>query len=177
MTNTSKRAAALEAELTEKGLVIQFANGQTLLLESGMLNSDIQHAAMWHGLKQKLCDAAAISRDPDTGRAATVATKYAAVKAVYDRITGADGEAPSWNSRRDGAGAATGGLLFRALCRMYDGKKTPDELRTFLSGKSKEEQAALRKNKRVAEIIEEIKAESAKDNGADGDGLLAELGD
>lgn len=122
----------------------------------------------WHGLKQKLVDAAAISRDPETGRAATIDTKKRAVAEVHERLL-----AGQWNKVREGV--ATGGLLLSALIRMYDGRKTREELEVYLSGKTDAEKAALRVNPKVAAIIEAIKAERAITSGTDSNALLAEL--
>lgn len=183
MTNatTPKTPAAVSAEIaldtptggssSNDSLRLTFANGQTLVLQVGDLSPAVLAQALMHGLKQKLVDAAAISRNPDTGRSASIADKYEAVKEVYDRLLSGQ-----WNKTREGGGA-TGGLLFRALCRMYDGKKTPEALREFLDGKTDAEKAALRKNTKVAAIIETIRAESAKTDGVDADGLLDELND
>jgi hypothetical protein len=66
-------------------------------------------------------------------------------------------------------------LLLQALCRMYAGRKTADELRAFLADKTDAEKTALRKNPRVAAIIEEIRAETGKAANIDTDGLLGEL--
>lgn len=129
----------------------------------------IEQAAL-HGLKQKIVDAAALSRNPDTGRSATAADKYNAMREVLDRIM-----AGEWNKAR-GDGTGAGGLLFAALCRLYT-IKTPEEIRAFLDGKTAAEQAALRKNPKVAGVIETIKAERAKDapDDLDTDDMLAEL--
>ena len=169
--NDTKRNATISAAINNNALTLTFANGETLIMHGDTLNSDMQRYAMMHGLKQKLVDAAAISRNPETGRAATVEDKYQAVKTVYDRLL-----AGQWNSTREGGGA-TGGLLLQALVRMYDGRKTPDELREFLAGKSDAEKTALRKNPRVATIIEEIRAETGKNSAIDTDELLGELED
>lgn len=154
-------------------LTLAFANGKTLTVKSDELSADIISQAIMHGLKQKLVDAAAISRNTDTGRPASIEDKYNAVREVYDRLY-----AGSWNKiRAAGEGKSSGGLLFKALCRMY-ASKTPEQVRAFLDAKTKEEQAALRKNPRVAEIIETIRAEEAKDNATDhdaSDALLAGL--
>ncbi len=124
----------------------------------------------WHGLKQKLVDAAAISRDPATGRAATVETKRDAVRAVWSTLQGGD-----WFRNRGEGGTGTGGLLYRALVRLYDGRKTPDDVRAFLDGLTDAEQAALRRTSRVAAVIEQIRAEDDKTGarGIDGEDLLA----
>lgn len=153
-------------------LQLTFANGERISLRVGDLHPSIVAQAVMHGLKQKLVDAAAISRNTDTGRAASIDDKYAAVKEVYDRLL-----AGEWNKRREGAGTGAGGLLFRALCRMYAGKKSADDIKAFLEAKTDAEKAALRKNARVAAIIEEIRAESVRPGDVDSDDILAGLGD
>ena len=158
----------------QHAMTLKFANGEEIRVNRAELSDEILRHAVMHGLKQKLVDAAAISRNPDTGRSATVADKYAAVREVYDRLL-----AGNWNKGRgegSGSGAGAGGLLFRALCRLYS-RKTPEQIRTFLAGKGRDEQAALRKNPRVSAIIEEIKAEMAEPGDGDGEDQLAELDD
>lgn len=169
--NDTKRNATITATIINNTLALTFANGETLTMRGDALTSDVQQYALMHGLKQKLVDAAAISRNPETGRPATVEDKYQAVKTVYDRLL-----AGAWNATREGGGA-TGGLLLQALVRMYAGRKTPDELRAFLADKTDAEKTALRKNPRVAQIIEEIRAETGKAASIDTDGLLGELED
>lgn len=175
-TNDAKRNTAIEGEIltepsgTPYGLKLAFANGKELTITAGQLSADLRAYAAIHGLKQKLVDAAAISRDPVTGATATIDTKYDAVREVYDRLL-----AGEWNKRRgDGAGAGEGGLLYRALCKFYDGKKSPEVVREWLATKGKAEQAALRANARIAEIIEEIRPKAA-DADAKAAGLLDEL--
>jgi hypothetical protein len=165
----TKRNAAISATIDGNTLMLTFANGKTLIMRGDALTSDVQQYAMMHGLKQKLVDAAAISRNPETGRAATVEDKYQAVKTVYDRLL-----AGQWNATREGGGNA-GGLLFQALCRMYAGRKTAEDIKAFLAEKTDAEKTALRKNPRVAAIIEEIRAEQGKTANIDTDELLGEL--
>lgn len=167
--NDTKRNATISATITNGTLALTFANGETLTLRADALTTDMQQQAIMHGLKQKLVDAAAISRNPETGRAASVEDKYQAVKTVYDRLL-----AGAWNATREGGGA-TGGLLLQALCRMYAGRKTPDELKAFLGDKTDAEKTALRKNPRVAQIIEDIRVEQGKIANIDTDELLGEL--
>ena len=150
-------------------LHLKFANGKELAITASQLANNVMEYAILHGLKQKLVDAAAISRNPETGRPASPDDKFQAVKAVYDRLL-----AGQWNATREG-GSGNGGLLFQALCRMYEGRKTPEEIRAFLDTKTDAEKAALRKNPRVAQIIEEIRAEQGKAAGIDTDELLGEL--
>ena len=167
MTN-DRRTPAIECTTGDKQLTIEFSNGQTIYVWLGELNSTIIEQATLHGLKQKLVDAAAISRNPDTGRSATIDDKYNAVREVYDRLLSGQ-----WNKGRgDGSSTGNGGLLFRALCQMYPGK-TPEALRAFLDGKTKSECAALRATPKIAAIIDTLRAPSGD---VDTDGLLAELG-
>lgn len=157
--------ATVNPDLNE--LKLEFAHGKVLFVHPDKLTAELQRMAKLHGLKQKLVDAAAISRNPDTGRSATIEDKYAAVKAVYDRLLSG-----AWNEPREGGGA--GSLLYKALCRMQP-SKTPEAIREWLDKKSDAEKAALRKNPKVAAIILEIQAENAKDEGIDSEALLGEL--
>lgn len=163
------RQAQITVERIANNLVIEFAHGKRVELNPFDLAEEIREHAVFHGLKQKLVDAAALSRNPETGRSASIEDKYQAVKTVYDRL-----RAGHWNAVREGGGA-TGGLLLQALCRMYAGRKTPDELKAFLADKTDAEKTALRKNPRVAQIIEDIRAETGKAASIDTDELLGEL--
>lgn len=169
MANTqteAKRIPALEVETNDYGLTIKFANGKRLMLESSQLTQDIQRIATVHGLKQKLVDAAAISRNAETGRSATVDDKFNAVKDVYDRLL-----AGAWNAER---GEGSGTLLLQALCRLHADKPASD-IKEWLAKKSDDEKKALRANPKVAAIVVAIQAERAKVEGIDSDAMLNEL--
>lgn len=174
MTTVSKAPAKVSAIVTAiegSMLRVTFATGEMLTLDADKLSPDIQTQAIMHGLKQKLVDAAAMSRNPDTGKSATIADKFAAVKEVYDRITG---EAPTWNAVREGGGNS-GGLLYRALVRFYADKRTADEVKVWLDARTDDEKSALRKNPKIAAIIAEIQAEKPDVAKVDTDALLAGL--
>jgi hypothetical protein len=172
MTNETKRTPAIEAGIdfptpSVGRLCLTFSNGAQLEIRTDRISADISLQATLHGLKQKLVDAAAISRNPDTGRSATIDDKYAAVKEVFDRLMSGQ-----WNKTREG-GAPQGGLLFRALCILYPAK-TPDALREFMASKTPTELAALRKVAKIAAIIDTLRAEASD---VDGDALLDGLDD
>lgn len=161
MTTTTK-TPAIDATVTPAGdmvnggLRLAFANGKLLTLQLSDLSPDIIEQATLHGLKQKLIDAAAISRNPDTGRSATVDDKYNAVHEVYERLL-----AGQWNKvRGDGTGTGSSGLLFRALCVAYP-TKTPAQIRAYLATKNLSEQATMRKSDKLATIIEDLRAKDA----------------
>ena len=172
-SNETKRTPVIETTTDVERNVLELVciTGDKLLVNPQELSADVLRMAILHGLKQKLIDAAAISRNPDTGKSATPDDKWSAVRAVYDRLI-----AGQWNAARGEGTGAGNGLLFRALSRMYPAK-TADQLREYLDGKTKAEQAALRANPKVAAVIEEIKAESVKAGNVDSDSLLDELGE
>lgn len=173
MTEQAKRIPAIAVEcildndIPSQDRVSVSGGGRHLFtLAVDMLTPEILRYAVLHGLKQKLVDAAAISRNPDTGRSASVDDKIAAVNEIFARLM--TGE---WNKRREG-GSGTGGLLFRALCIMYPDKPA-DAVREFLAKKSDAEKAALRRNPKVAAIMDTLRDEGDVDS----DALLGELGD
>ena len=176
-TAPKKLATAVTATITDTGaLSVVFSNGKSMLVHPNMLLPEITAHAVLHGLKQKLVDAAAIGRDPDTGRTATIDDKYNAVKEVFDRITGANGATPTWNKvRTDGNGSkpGTGGLLVRAMMMITN--KPRDFILATLEAKTKEEIAALRKNPRIVEAIAKLQIEQANTSGIDSDALLDSL--
>ena len=173
MTTTTQKKD-IEARIADDGaLILEFRHGEMLKLHPESLNPEIQRMAMLHGLKQKLVDAAAISRDTTTGRAATIATKYDAVREIFDRITHAT--APSWNKPRTGGTGGQGGLLARAIARY---KNVPVEAaKAYIDRLTDAQKQALRVDPRIATIINELRAESAKPAGIDTDALLGGLDD
>lgn len=171
-SRTMTKVNFIETNVAGNTLTLTFANGEVLVVDTMQLTPEITLAAMLHGLKQKLCDAAAISRNPETGRSATVEDKFAAVREVFDRITSAEG---TWNKTREsGSGGNSGGLLFRALCQIYSGKRTPEQITEFLAKLNDADKAALRKQPRVKTVIDELRPTSADDTATS---LLDELGD
>ena len=173
-TTTTKKD--IEATVGDDGtLILEFRHGETLRVHPETLNPEIQRAALLHGLKQKLVDAAAISRDTATGRAATIVTKYEAVKEIFDRITGAGGEAPSWNRPRAGGAGGQGGLLARAIARYKNVEVSA--AKAYLDRLTDAQKQALRVDPRIATIINELRMESAKPAGIDTDALLGGLDD
>ena len=162
------RKPTIAADAFGNTLTLNFIDGTELRIDIDDLSPQIRLDATLHGLKQKLVDAAAISRNPDTGASATVADKLDAVREVYDRITSPDG---TWNKIRTGEGANVGGLLLRALMELKGLDKAT--VTTFLEGKTKEQIAALKAMAPVAAIIARMQSEKAKD--IDADALLGEL--
>lgn len=161
----------IETSIDGNVLTLTFSHGETLRVDADSLSSAIRSAAILHGLKQKLCDAAAISRNPETGRSATIEDKFTAVVEVFERIT----TGGTWNKTREsGSGGNSGGLLFRALCQIYEGKRTPAQITEFLAKLNDADKAALRKQPRVKTVIDALRPEKTDDAA---DSLLSELGE
>jgi hypothetical protein len=150
------------------GLLIRTIGHNDIHVNPDNMTDEICRYAMLHGFKQKIVDAAALSRNPDTGRSATTEDKYNAMLSVYHQLMAGD-----WNKRAGDGSTGAGGLLYRALCKMYT-TRTPSDIKAFLDGKTKSEQAALRKNPRVAAIIEELREDDAED-GIDTESMLDSL--
>lgn len=142
---------------TETNTLTITTDAGTIVVHVNKLHQSILDAAVLHGLKQKIADAAAISRNPDTGRSATIQDKFDAMNEVFLRIT--DPMEPSWNKidRQEGSGGS-GGLLIRALVRLYP-TKTREQLDDYVGKMDLKQQAAVRATARVAAVIEAIKAE------------------
>jgi hypothetical protein len=151
-------------DIEAQTLTIKTDGKQDLIIHAFELDATIKTHCVLHGAKQKIVDAAALPNG------ATITEKYEAMKEVHERITSVGG---TWNKQGEG-NSQPSGLLFKALCRLYPGKTT-EALRTWLDKQDKTQQAALRKNPKIAAIIETIKAESAKDGGLNSDDLLASL--
>jgi hypothetical protein len=170
--NTTTKRAAISADIFGTTLTVNFATGQELAVDVTKLSPEIQRAAMLHGIKQKLIDSAAIARNIENGRSATVDDKYAAVKTVFDRITLPNG---TWNKQKADVGEPSSGsnMLVRALMRMTGKDKVYVE--DFLAAKTKEQRSALKKNPKVLAIIADLR--SAEGTGdVDTNELLGELG-
>jgi hypothetical protein len=164
-TEEMTMAKVIETKIENGKLIVTVAGYPEFVFDPAKLNPEILLHATLHGGKQKLVDSASLPNG------ATIAEKYAAIKETFDRITAPDG---TWNKGGNGDGSQPSGLLFRALCRLYPDKPT-DKLKEWLDAQDKQKQAALRKNPKIAAIIETIKAESAKDGGINSDDLLSDL--
>lgn len=179
MSNETKRVPIVTTEFDEQAgaMSVVFSDGRqhSFLLDN--LAPEIRLRATIHGLNAKLVDAAAIARDTMTGRAATLETKYQAVMEVFHRIT--DPTAPMWNKVREGAGGGNGNLLVAAIFRLYNGRKTEEQIRAYLATLTDAQKQALRIEGRIAPIIAEIKAEremaKGKATGIDSRAVLAGL--
>lgn len=167
MTNETKRPTIV-VELRESGIIFDVDGVGRLALDVAAMSPEIQRRAMFHGFEQKIRDAAAIgyTQKDGTVRRPSAREKFEAMAAVVETLN--NGE---WNKRREG-GVSDGGLLFEALCRMYDGKKDATEVRAWLDKHDEKTKANLRRNPKVADMIAKIRAERNPDAATAAEDLL-----
>jgi hypothetical protein len=168
-SNTTGKKSDISSDIFGSVLTLTFSNGESLELDVATLSPQIQVDAALHGVKQKLVDAAAIARDTSTGRSATIADKYAAVREVFDRITGPN---PTWNKVRTAGESGGNSLLLRAL--MQRSGKSRTEIEAFLEPRTKEEKAAMSAREDIAAIIATLR-KATIDPAIDTDDLLSGL--
>ena len=149
---------------------------QPLILNVAELADDVRNHAMFHGLVQKVSDAAALSKNDD-GTPANPADKFAAMATVVARLTEGNWKKPA------GEVTQPTGLIFRAyyavICAaMTSAKKpVPDEsvLRELYDRKDRSAQLALRNNPDIAAEITRLKSANVNTSTVDTDSLLGEL--
>ena len=152
-----------------EGLQFTFGTGTEAVLLTSMLSAEVLQQATLHGLRQKVQDAAAIARNPDTGRSATFEDKEQAAMEVFNRLVAGHWNKPAGEAREDG-----GGMLLRALQELQP-KASMESLRAKIAGWTKEEKAAVRLNPKVKTILDRMALEKPAVAAIDSDGLLAGL--
>lgn len=155
------------------GFTIAVEGQGELAITVAELSEEVRNRAVIHGLVQKVSDAAALGKD------ATPADKFAAMKAVVDRLNDGD-----WSKRGDGNGdGQPAGIIFRAFHQFVQDmsaeakRPAPSEesIRALYDKKTRSEQLALRNDPRISAIMETLRAAKVKTSTVDLDTLFAEL--
>lgn len=168
----ARKNAIVSVETTEQSIAFVVDGVGTIDIDLASLASEITSRAIIHGIVQKVSDAAALGKD------ATPSDKFAAMRAVADRLI-----AGNWNKPAGETGAPVQGLIWQAYREVMQSlaakaKKTvsDDDLRVKYDAKSRADQLALRTNPEIAKVIERIKSERQTNSTVvDTDALLAEL--
>ncbi len=144
-------------------LVFNVAGVGAIEFDTRKVHEDNRERAIMHGFKQRLSDAAALSRDATNGQPASPADKYAAIQALADfYMTGT----PDWSRRAEGGGER-GSITLEAIARVKScDMTTADAMVTKLAadkfgGIKKDALAYLRKSAKVQEAMIAIRAERA----------------
>lgn len=170
---TRKSRDSIETSLNGTKLSFIFSNGQAIDIDTTTLSPEIREAAMIHGLRAKLIDGAAMSRNTVTGKPASMDDKFNAVNEIATRITAKDG---TWNKGRSGESAPKTTILVRAIAEVMN--KTIEQAKEFVAQRDKAQIAGLKAHPRIRPVILRMEMEQTKAAPSDGiDDLLAGFGD
>lgn len=172
--------------VTQEGDLIHFdvKDAGRVTLDTSKLSDECKAYAMFHGLKQRGSDAAALSRDDVSGKTAPASEKKAAIEKVVNHLMTGTKE---WAMTGQGGGgksitieaiAAIKGVTYEeaeAFVEKFAKDHLTDGKPTF-GGDTKKALAFLREGKRVAEKIDEIRDTRRPAPKVDADNALAELG-
>jgi hypothetical protein len=134
-------------------------------------------AAEKHGWTQRICDK--MAKSAPTRAAGQSDEQWAQVKinhtlskfvAVEQIIAYYESGDVPWKMS---GGGSEGGMLFEALCEMYEGKKSVDQVRKFLDTRDDAQLKVLRKIPEVVEIMNRLRVE--RSGAVDTAGALGDL--
>lgn len=132
--------------ITETGVTIEFADGNTLATDVSELSDEIKHQLMLHGLSQKLGDSYA---GAELGEAHELAAS------VYENL-----KSGQFKAQREGSGGTQrSSMLVEALSAATG--KSADECREVVNAMTDEQKKGLRKHPDVAKELARISAERA----------------
>lgn len=177
METKRKSNSVVTVQQTETGLTFSVIGAGEFVLDMDKLHPDILKRAAFHGMKQRISDAAAMSRNPDNGQPATPADKYAAMRALAEHyMTGT----PEWSRRGEGGGGAKS-ITIEAIARVQsvDYATAEDAVTRLAVRKFANDRAAalreLSKSPKVQSAIAAIRAERIPKTNINADALLTEL--
>jgi len=147
-----------------------------VVLNMKALHPDILTRATFHGMKQRISDAAAIPCDPVTGKPASPAEKFAAIQALVEHYNTGTAE---WNRARGEGGVSRTGQTMQAFANVYtDGDVGRAEVMMdkFATKRGIDRKAALKIWAGADKIIDEVaRMRAAQPSTVDADELLDEL--
>lgn len=149
-------------------------------LAVGELSDDVRETALYHGLVQKVSDAAAMPKTETAGKseAEIAQLKLDAMTAVRDRLVAGD-----WSKRSGDGSGPVAGIIYRAFERWVNDmakkakKDAPatDAIRARYDAMSRSEQLALRNVPAIAKIMDELRSEKPAAKSIDTEALLADI--
>ena len=177
MQSKPKSNSVVTHTLGDDGCTITFKvlNAGEFTFDVMAAHANMQHRAAVHGFVQRISDAAAKSRDTETGKPATPADKLAAMRRVADHYaSGVD----QWALVRAEGGGAGPSIVVRAFAALQgmpvaDAQTRIKELAEKRRLTTKAVLAQLRKTDTIRKKIAEL--EAAEPAGDGGEDLLAEL--
>lgn len=168
----------------DDGSVVDFA-GRTRMLKSPYHTADGQPGVRFDfengEVRTFVLPAALLERFAIHGASQKIGDATAGLKVIEDAIAAVDDmidqlNAGNWDSPNKGSSFAGQSVLARAMAEAYPAT-TPEQIKTFLKGKTQAEKLALRKSNALKAIVARLEDEAAaKATGVDGEALLAGFG-
>lgn len=154
------------------------AGEAALVLNLTQLSDEVAERAFVHGMVQRISDAAAMSRDPTTGKPATPADKRARMAALVEHYESGTAD---WNLKRAAGNGPGEGLTIRAMGDVFHklAEECRDMVKALAAKRSITEREALAvfaSSTEIAKRIAELRAERAAEAGISADDILAEIG-
>lgn len=159
-------------KVTRVGTTLRFdvRDQGVLELDTSKASETVRTFAMFHGFKQRVGDGAALSRNTETGLAATPLDKFNAMKEIIEHIEGGGEE---WNLKGGGgSGPSNVTILAQALGLIYTAK-TIEELTEWCKKRTVAERAKLLLQPNIKAHADAIRAEALK--GIDTTAMLEDL--
>ena len=167
-------AKVIETTVNGSVLTVVVQGQAAIIIDAAELADNVRGYAMVHGIKQRVIDAAAISRNADNGASATPAEKYAAMRKVADALVSG-----KWGVEREAAGSD----LCRAMREAFPDAAHPASAEAFAAWITASAKArsvsdgairnALAGSAKIKPIMDRLAAERGK--GVDADALLDDL--
>ena len=164
MQTKAKSNSVITHELKGSTIVFTVTGVASLELDMGKVASSIYERAAIHGLIQRISDAAAISRNTETGLPADPTDKYEAMKVLVEHYNSG---AEEWRITKSSTGSGeNGGLLKKCLLKLFP-EKGEERVTEYLKTLSRKDKLALLNSDKVKPVADEFRAKGVKTEDAE----------
>lgn len=161
----------------EQTITFHVVGCEPLVFDVKKVSDAVGERAMLHGFIQRVSDAAAISRNRDTGQPATPQDKRDAMAVLVEHY---ESGTEDWARRREAGAGPDTGITLQAIMDVFktDAAGARGMIASLAERRSitvNEARAVFASAKEVAARIAQLKADRAEKSGIDAAGLLDEL--
>lgn len=162
------RETILKTSIRPDGTVLcEFPGYDTLVIDPNDMPENVRLLCMAYGAREKATNAAALGRDPKTGKPASVADKRQRVLDVVEAMM-----AGAWEVRASGTGDDA--ILAQAIAEYKE--MTEAEAREIIAEWDAGTKKAMLGDDELAPIVARLRKAAAARAGVDTKGLLARIG-
>lgn len=167
-TKRSNATITTEVNASIRQIIFNVAGAGQVTLHCDRISAENMAYAALHGFKQRISDAAALSRDEATGKPASAMDKLSAMKELVEFYETGGRE---WNRKREGGSRISSdvGILTRALVELRP-EKSREAIESYVAQLKANEVRALLSHPGVKVIADRMREEAGK--GIDADALL-----